>query len=143
MKDRYLYRGVNSQLHSENGGALLPKRIGMPFTRGVFYGEKIFFGGGAVYGKSERNAVLMHQKDSSEYQTSGVSTTPNYHNAVKYATHNGKYSSGYIYTIETSLLNQYGVKAYIIAEHVKQSAVPGDEEIILVASEASPQTVES
>ena len=134
MKDRYLFRGVNSKMHAETKGALEPKQIGEPFSREVYYGEELYYNGGSVYGRSERNAVLMHNQDSSKNKTSGVSTTPNYDNAIIYATNNkGKYSSGIIYKIDTSLLEQYGVKGYIVEEHVKRPAIPEDEEIILVA----------
>jgi hypothetical protein len=138
MNDRYLYRGVNPKMHADTGGTLTPKRIGEPFSREVYYGEKVYYGGGAVFGKTERNAVLMHQQNSNEYQTSGVSTTPIYENAVKYATNKGKYTSGIIYKIDTALLSQYDVKAYKVDEHVHIPAIPEDEEIILVAKDFGP-----
>lgn len=100
----------------------------------MYWGEKVYWGGGAVYGESEKNAVIMHQQDSSEYPTSGVSTTPVFENAIRYATHNGKYASGFVYKIDADLLGQYGVTAYPVAEHAKKPAIPEDDEIILVAS---------
>ena len=135
MSDRYLYRGINSELYESMAGKLLPKLIGEPFEREVYFGEKLFYSSGAVFGRSERNAVLMHQQDSSKYKTSGVSMTPNYENAVKYATHNGKHSSGFVYKIDATLLNEYGIKACKVSEHVTIPAIPDDEEIILVASD--------
>lgn len=115
----------------------MPKLVGEPFAREVFFGEKVYFGGGAVFGKSERNAVVMHQQDSSEYKTSGVSTTPNYENAVRYATHDGKYKLGVIYKIDASLLDKFKVKAYKVSDHAVKPAIPEDEEIILVAKDNS------
>ncbi|MBZ0131245.1 MAG: hypothetical protein K8F53_01405 [Rhodocyclaceae bacterium] len=100
----------------------------------VYFGEKVYFGGGAVFGESERNAVIMHQQNSSEYPTPGVSTTPIYENAVRYATHKGRYSSGVVYKIDTALLAQYAVIAYPVSEYATKPAIPEDEEIILVAS---------
>jgi hypothetical protein len=135
MSSRYLYRGVNLELHRETGGELRPRATGKPFTRAVYYGEKAYYGAGAVYGVSEQNAVIMHQQDSSEYPTAGVSTTPIFENAVGYATHNGKYSAGFVYKIDTHLLSQFGVTAYPVAEHAEKPAIPDDEEIILVASD--------
>ena len=135
MSARYLYRGVNADFHRELGGELRPKLIGKPFKRPVYFGEKVYFGDGAVYGESERNAVIMHQQNSSEYPTSGVSTTPIFENAVRYATHDGRYSSGVVYKIDISLLAQYAVTAYPVSEHATKPAIPGDEEIILVASD--------
>lgn len=135
MEYKYLYRGVNANLHKDTEGILLPKLMGEPFVREVFFGEKVYFGGGAVFGKSEQNAIVMHQQDSSEYKTSGVSTTPNYENAVKYATHNGKYESGVVYKVDASLLDKLEVKAYKVSEHAVKPAIPEDEEIILVAKD--------
>jgi len=95
----------------------------------------VYYGGGATYGESQQNAVIMHQQDSSEYQTSGISTTPSFQNAARYATHNGKYSAGFVYKIDTQLLARYGVTAYEVAEHAVKPAIPSDEEVILVAKD--------
>lgn len=75
----------------------------------------------------------MHQKDSSKYPSSGVSTTPSFDNAKSYATHNGKYDSGYVYKIDTELLEKNGVKAYPVDQYAVYAAIPGDREVILVA----------
>ncbi len=83
----------------------------------------------------ERNAVIMHQQDSSENRTSGVSTTPIFENATCYATHNGKYTGGFVYKIDTQLLARFGVTAYEVAEHATKPVIPDDQEIILVASD--------
>ena len=129
---RYLYRGVNQDLYRSTGGKLRPKACGKDFKRPVYYGE-VYGGNGTVYGKSERNAVIMQQRDSSKYRTSGVSTTPIYENAVRYATHDGKHPSGYVYKIDTTLLEAHGVKAYPVNQHALKPAIPEDQEVILVA----------
>src|SRR5215470_7129912 len=98
---RYLYRGVNAELHAKNGGRLVPKLIGADFKRPIYYGEEAFYGDGSTYGTSAANAVSMHQRDSSRYPTSGVSTTPSIENARTYAKHNN--CAGYIYKIDTDL----------------------------------------
>ncbi len=72
---RYLYRGVNSELHKTNGGKLVPKVIGVPFKQNVYWG-RFCWGDGRVFGESETNAVVQHQRDSSQNPTSGISTTP-------------------------------------------------------------------
>ena len=82
---RYLYRGVNADLHKSTGGRLVPKSLGQKFERRAYWGEKRYWGDRSVYGLSERNAVIMHQRDSTKYPTSGISTTPNYEHAVRYA----------------------------------------------------------
>ena len=131
----FLYRGANPELHIATDGRLRPKACGERFRRPVYYGEEVFYGDGSVHGESERNAVLMHQRNSSKYPTSGVSATPHYENAARYATHDGKYTSGYVYKIDATLLKQYGVTAYRVLEHAVRPAIPGDEEVILVASD--------
>ncbi len=132
---RYLYRGANLDLHRRTGGKLKPKAAGEAFKRPNYYGEEAYYGDGSVYGESERNAVIMHQRNSSKHPTSGVSTTPIYENAVRYATHNGKHPSGYVYKIDTTLLEAHGVNAYSVDQHAVKPAIPEDQEIILVASD--------
>jgi len=129
--ERYLYRGVNSQLHKESVGKLIPKECGKPFKRFVYYGEA-YYGDGHTYGESETNAVIMHQIDSSKYPSSGISTTPILENAKLYATHSG---TGYVYKIDTQLLAAAHVKAYPVDDHAVQPTIPGDKEVILVAED--------
>lgn len=131
---RFLYRGVNPDLYRNTDGKLIPKACGEVFKRGAYYGEA-YWDDGSVYGESDRNAVIVHQRDSSKHHTSGVSTTPIREKAVRYATHNEKYPSGYVFKIDTTLLEANGVTAYSVAEHATQPALPNDQEIILVAKD--------
>ncbi len=133
--DRYLYRGVNPELYQASNGKLIPKSIGSPFRRTIRYGEGGRYGEGLKFGESETNAVIMHQKDSSKYPSSGVSTTPSFDNAKLYATHNKEYDAGYVYKIDTELLEKDGVKAYPVSQYAVNPAIPGDREVILVADE--------
>jgi hypothetical protein len=132
---RYLYRGVNADLYKSTGGRLVPKSLGQKFERRAYWGEG-YWGDGSVYGLSERNAVIMHQRDSTKYPTSGVSTTPNYEHAVRYATHHGK--TGYVYKIDTALLDARGVKAFPVDHHAVRPTIPDDHEVILVAQDFGP-----
>ena len=66
----------------------------------------------------------------------GISTTPYYQHAVRYATHNGK--SGYVYKIDMTLLDAHGVKSFPIDNHAVQPAIPDDHEVILVARDFGP-----
>jgi hypothetical protein len=136
--DRYLYRGINPELYQADDGKLKPKSVGIPFRRPVRYGDGGRYGEGLKYGESETNAVIMHQKNSSKYPTSGVSTTPIYENARLYATHKGKYNSGYVIKIDTELLEKNGVKSYVVSDHSRYPAIPGDKEVILVADHCGP-----
>lgn len=135
MIHRYLYRGVNPEMYIRTNGQLVPKEIGEPFKKATYFGGDTYWGDGSVYGDSERNAVVQYQRDSDENQTSGISTTPILENAKYYATHGGKYSSGYIYKIEAELLQAHGVSYYVVAEHATKPAIPEDEEVILVAKD--------
>jgi hypothetical protein len=130
--DRYLYRGINSELYQSSNGKLIPKSVGLPFKRPVHYDE-VYYDEGVTYDESETNAVIMHQEDSSKYPSSGVSTTPIFENAKSYATHIGKCDSGYVYKIDTELLEKNGVKVYRVNEHAVKPAIPNDREGILVA----------
>ena len=137
----YLYRGVNSEIHKASNGMLIPKTFGKEFKQPIYYGgtgdpEKAsYYGDGSTYGASDTNAVIKHQRNSSKNPTSGISTTPVLENAKKYATHNGKYSSGFVYKIDTTLLSKHGVTAHEVAAHATQPAIPEDMEIILVAQD--------
>ena len=130
--DKFLFRGVNRELDESNDGKLLPKDIGNSFKSYPYYGETEY-NDGSVYGESEINAVVRHQKDSSKFPTSGVSTTPKITNAKGYATYGCQ--SGYIYKIDTSLLEKYFVSHYIVKDYAVQPTKPDDKEIILVAKD--------
>lgn len=132
--DRFLFRGVNSHLHHRNGGKLIPKAAGKPFTSHAEWGNGEW-NDGSEYGESERNTVIQHQRDSSRHETSGVSTTPIFENACRYATHDGKYMKGFVYKIDTSLLKKHEVTSHVVAQHATQPAIPGDREVILVAKD--------
>ena len=69
--NRYLYRGVNSELYKTTGGRILPKAIGEDFKRGIKYGQGFKYGE-ITYGASPKNAVVAHQKDSSTFPSSGA-----------------------------------------------------------------------
>jgi hypothetical protein len=131
--ERYLYRGVNAKIHEDTGGKLEPKAIGEPFKRLVKYGH--FKYGEVTYGKSLKNAVVSHQKNSSAYPTSGISTTPFFDKAKVYATNKGKYATGVIYKIDTELLQKAKVRAYKVIDFTVKPALPDDKEIILVAED--------
>lgn len=132
--DRFLFRGVNADIHHQNEGRIIPKALGKPFKSHAYWGGA-YWGDGSVYGESERNTVIQHQRDSSKYETSGISTTPIFENACRYATHDEKYSTGYVYKIDPSLFEKYEVTSHVVEEHATQPAIPGDKEVILVAKD--------
>lgn len=132
--ERYLYRGVNPEVYKSTGGRLVPKAIGQPFKRAVKYGQGFKYVE-VTYGESTKNAVVGHQKDSSAFPSSGVSTTRVFDNAKAYATHKGRSASGYVFKIDTKLFESSRVKAYEVSEYAPNPAIPGDREIILVAGD--------
>lgn len=132
--ERYLYRGVNPEMYESTGGRLVPTAIGEPFKRQMKYGQGFKYGE-FTYGKSTKNAVMGHQRNSSAFPSSGVSTTPIFKNAKIYATHKRKYDSGYIFKIDTELLDSARVIAHDVSKYIAKPAIPGDKEVILVASD--------
>ena len=133
---RYLYRGVNPQLHNVNAGRLVPKAQGVPFKQGVYWDSPTWYwDDGSTYGESSINAVIQHERDSSKNPTSGVSTTPLIETAKRYATHDGNYPSGYVYKIDIELLEKYEVSMYQVAAHATWPAIPDNREVILVAKD--------
>ncbi|MBW1812356.1 MAG: hypothetical protein JRJ39_01425 [Deltaproteobacteria bacterium] len=132
--DKYLYRGVNPDMYDSTDGQLVPKAQGQPFKRAVKYGQGFKYGE-VTFGGSAKNSVVGHQRDSSSFRSSGVSTTPIFDNAKEYATHGGQYLFGYVYKIDTDLLDEAGVDAHRVSEHAPNPAIPEDEEVILVAKD--------
>jgi len=133
--DKYLYRGVNAEKDAINCGELKPIAYKKPFKRRAVYGGGTHYGDGSVYGESARNAVVQHQKNSNKYPTSGVSTTPNYSNAVGYAKGAEGTKTGYVYTIDRSILKKFKVTEYVVDEHATKPTKPNDREVILVAND--------
>lgn len=99
-----LYRGINPELHEQIAGELLPKDA-RPFVRSPKYGRAEW--GNAYWGECEANAVVEHQQHQEGYSTSGISTTPHLNRAIFYATHDGKYSYGYVYVIDEGPYAKY------------------------------------
>jgi hypothetical protein len=95
--DRYLYRGVNEDIYNKNEAF---KQKGLSFLRLPEHGDEYAsHGSGLVHGSSEINSILAHQTDSSKFPSSGISATPIFEIAKKYATYNKK--KGYVFKIDT------------------------------------------
>lgn len=134
--ERFLYRGVNVEKDLRDRGRLKPLAYQEAFKRkAVHGGGGSHYSDGTVYGESERNAIIQHQKDSAIFPTSGISTTPNYANAISYAKSKNKNKEGYVYKIDTTLLDYYGVYHKIVDEHVTIPTIPEDNEVILFAND--------
>jgi len=129
MEDCFLYRGVSLEMHNENNGVLSPKDTSFKL---IFYFDQGFhLDQGLTLDESEENAVVMHQVDSTCYPTSGVSTTPHWDRAKKYATRN-ETQNGIIYKLDRNELPKYGIKEYVVKEYTDFPYIPEDDEVILV-----------
>ncbi len=134
-KERYLYRGENSQLYKKNEGKLIPKSTNA-FLYAFKYGNSDYkYGSGGTYGVSPANAVLGHQMDSKKYPTSGISTTPHFECACNYALGRGEFEIGYVFKIDRELLESNNVKEWLVAQYVTHPSVPEDDEVILVSND--------
>jgi hypothetical protein len=91
----------------------------------------IYYDGSATHGKSFRNAILGHQKDSNIFQTSGISTTPNWCIALNYALHNKKHSSGVILELDLASLSEGEYEWFDINSIVLYPEKPEDNEILV------------
>ena len=131
----YLYRGVSKSFHEKLNGQLLPKTTS-PFTYTFHFDEGFHFDSGATFGASKENAVIRHQLEQSGFPTCGVSTTPHFDRARFYAT--SRNGVGLVYQIDRTLLQEHGVREYVVAEYVRCPSVPEDNEVILVASDNGP-----
>lgn len=131
--DKYLYRGVTKNYYVKNQGKLKPKLIKNPFEHTFLLDGTFTLDGSVIAGPCERNAVLAHQFNQRGFPTSGISTTPLIERAKYYATNGGKAKAGFIYKIQRTLLDKYGIKEYIVKEWIESPHVPEDEEVILVA----------
>lgn len=132
----FLYRGVSLEIHLKYKGKLVPK--GLTFKHPVKYGSRIAkYGSGITYGYSEINAVIGHQTNSTEFPTSGVSTTPHFERARLYAT-KGTNDKGIVYKINREDLAEYEVREYIVNKYAVQPTVPEDDEVILVHKDYGP-----
>jgi hypothetical protein len=127
-----LYRGVSEELHVKLNGELRPKKCHI-FSSSpkwdISQWDKVY------WEESERNAVIEHQQNQVGYPTSGISTTPHIERAKFYATHGGKYSTGYIYVIDRAQCEELGIKVFIVNEVVPLPSVVIDDEVILVAKD--------
>jgi hypothetical protein len=131
----FLYRGVSEQLYEASHGVLRPK-INIPFQSYATAGQRISFcGSGIVCGESAANEVVRHEFMRAGEPTSGISTTPHRSRAISYATHDGKYSRGYVFTIDRERLQAFRVREYIVSEIKPFPSVPEDDEVILVAND--------
>jgi hypothetical protein len=136
------YRGVNSEMFSliSEGKFIHPKskEFGINFKHdGVVKHD-----GSATYGKSEWNAVLGHQIDSSKFETSGISMTPDIERAKYYALYCKENSFGYILEFDTSNFDNNEYEFIIVSNVVKSPKVPEDSEVILRRFDNSPISIQ-
>ena len=136
---KYLYRGVSKELHEANHGELIPK--GNQFTH-VFCPDDHLYPSESIFcGECEQNAVVKHQLGNQiakqGFRSAGISTTPIFSRAKYYATHinDSRATDGFVYVIDRSKFEKFGIKEKIISELVEYPKIPEDKEVILVAKD--------
>jgi hypothetical protein len=130
--ERYLYRGFGLGTYSDIVAALTPKVPGR-FEHIFCHDETIKYDGSATFGRSARNAALLHQLNQAGYPTSGVSTSPHRDRAIFYALDHGKNTVGTVLTIDRDLLAIHGVFEHRVSDTVTNPCIPEDDEVILVS----------
>jgi len=126
---RLLYRGFGLGTVAET---LIPKQSGN-FEHLFHHDGLIKHDGSAAYGKSARNAVLLHELHQKGYPTAGISTSPHRHRALFYALGGGAHREGTIITIDRDKLVEFNVVEHPVAATVTNPSIPEDEEVILVS----------
>jgi hypothetical protein len=126
---------VNAELYAKLNGVLQPK-VQRGFYASPRWGQAEW--DNAYWGESANNAVIEHQHHQAGLPTSGISTTLHLAQAVAYATHDGKYSKGYVFVINRSLCEGLKVAEFVVNQVVPYPSVPEDDEVILVASDFGP-----
>jgi hypothetical protein len=127
MTKKYLYRGVNKEMHDKAIGL---NSKGTTLNRVVQLGEEFAqLGSGMQLGHSNTNGILAHQTDSSRYPTSGISTTTEFEIAKKYATYSNKV--GYVYKFDVDDLIKLGIEMFKVSDYIPYPKKPCDNEVIL------------
>ena len=128
----FLYRGVSKDLHEKLKGVLRPKES-LAFARHASWDNATW--DDSDWAESDQNGIVEHQFEQLGLPTSGISTTPHLHRAIVYATHDGKFDSGYVYVIDRNRLVTHGVQVFVVNERLVSPSIPEDDEVILVASD--------
>lgn len=126
-----VYRGLSMQKWKEieEQGFIAPRSNS--FSISFQHDGVIYYDGSATHGESLRNAVLGHQIDSNIFQTSGISTTPIWDIAKKYALRNKKHSSGVILELDLATLSNAEYEWFDINSIVPHPENPEDNEILI------------
>ena len=128
MQDEFLYRGFNCEM--EDSSALKPKSLGGPMETGAECGDERVQCGDSDFtlGLSVANTIHSHEYGGNGGPTSGLSTTPCFDIAKKYALGDGEYQCGTVLKFSKRSLLDSGVKIYRISDIVQTPAVPDDDE---------------
>lgn len=127
---RYLFRGVNLDMHAKNEGLIVPK--GDAWAWRTFHGGSAHYGDGSTHGRSAANAIVRHQEDSSRFRTAWISFTPHEAIATGYALFGGR-PEGIVYVVDTERLAAHCVVASQVGDVATWPTKPDDEEVVLRA----------
>jgi hypothetical protein len=124
-----LYRGVSKEKYSTDGGVIKAYKLG-PFYKEFNLNDGHVLDEGLTIDSSKNNAVILHQKDSKKFPTSGISFTPHKERAKYYATNNDQ-KDGLIFCIDRRLLTKNNTEEFIVAKYTDTPHIPEDDEVIL------------
>ncbi|PSW04110.1 hypothetical protein C9J01_28555 [Photobacterium rosenbergii] len=128
MSEDYLYRGFNCYINKEK--ALTPRNVDAPLETGAEFGDEHVQCGDSdfTFGCSVANTVHTHEYGGNGDPTSGLSTSPHFEVAKKYALNKGKYESGTVIKLSRKVLLDCGVQIFRVSDLVESPAVPEDDE---------------
>ncbi|MCX2499469.1 hypothetical protein [Plesiomonas shigelloides] len=124
----FLYRGFNSKISLEQ--AITPKKPYGEFESGSQCGDSHVQCGDNdfVSGLSVINTIHSHEYGGNGDPTGGLSTTPYFNIALKYALANGRYQSGSIIQLSVKKLQDCNARIMRINDHINNPAIPEDDE---------------
>ena len=123
-----LYRGISKTKYERDKCRIVAHRV-EAFSKTTKLDEEMSLDEGFTLDSSAENAVVMHQKDSSKFPTSGISTTPIFERAKYYAL--GHCDEGYVFEIDEGILSSLGIRAHRVSEFTSMPKIPEDEEVII------------
>lgn len=135
MESAYLYRGVNEKMDDADGGELRPKRQ-EKFEREITCDTTEITCDNTMVTMypSEVNQIHFHQFGTG-HETSGLSTSPHFEIAKKYAKGCDGCDRGYVYKIDRCSLGATGFKHEVVSDFVVGPSKPQDDEVIIFSDD--------
>lgn len=124
----YLYRGFNSNISLEQ--AISPKNAHGAFETGAQCGDSRVQCGDNDFmsGLSVANTIHSHEYGGNGEPTGGLSTTPDFNVARRYALANGQYQSGKVIQLSVKILLDHSTQIIKVNDCISNPACPADDE---------------